>query len=376
MIVTVAVVLGFKHTIRGKVVGFGSHIQIQNLAAPAASSPMPIAVSDTLMKKFRSMKDVSRVAKYSMTQGLLKTDTDFLGVAFKGVGEDYDTSFLSGNLQEGKLPAFSSSGSSYELVVSRMMADKLQLNIGDRVFAYFIGLDDVRVRKFTVSAIYQTNMNQFDQTLCFTNYNIPLKLNNWEADQCSGVEIAVKDFDRLQQTAAKIAKVTGKSTDRFGESLVTQTIYESYPNVFAWLSLLDINVWIILVLMICVAGFTMVSGLLIIILERTQLIGILKALGMRTQTVRRTFLWFGIFIMGRGLLIGNIIGIAIVVLQQQFGFIHLDASSYYVDTAPMELDIPLLFLLNVATVLLSAIILLVPTLLVSRVHPARSMRYE
>jgi len=376
MIITVSVVFGFKHTIRDKVVGFGSHIQVENYMAQQLSAPVPISISDSLMKVMKQLPGIRHVERYALTQGILKTDDDFLGVAFKGVGSDYDTTFLSEHIVEGKMPKFSDGQSKYPLLISRMMADKLQLKAGEKVYAYFIGNDDVRARKFTITGIYETNMTQFDQSLCFTDYNVPIRLNGWEPDQCSGAELLVDDFDQLEQVAEEVVAKVNRQTDKYGAIITSQTIREAHPHVFQWLELLDINVWIILALMICVAGFTMISGLLIIILERTQMIGILKALGMRNSTVRHTFLWFAAFIIGRGMLVGDIIGIGLVVLQQQTGFIHLDPASYYVDTAPMELNIPIIVLLNVVTLLVSLFVLIAPSFLISHIHPARSMRYE
>ena len=376
MIVTVCVVLGFKHTIRDKVVGFGSHIQIQNFMSQQTASPAPISISDSLLNQLRQMPGVRHVECYALTQGILKTDNDFLGVGFKGIGSDYDLTFLKKHLVEGEMPVFSSDKSNNQLLISRMMADKLRLKAGDRIYAYFIAEDNVRARKFTIKGIYETHMNQFDQSICFTDLPTSVKLNSWEPDQCSGAEVLVEDFDRLEETAQYIVKDVNRKTDRYGEIITSQTIYEAYPHVFQWLSLLDINVWIIFALMVAVAGFTMVSGLLIIILERTQMIGILKALGMRNSTVRHTFLWFAVFIIGRGLILGNIIGLGLVLLQQYTGIIHLDPASYYVDTAPMELNIPIILLLNVATLLICVFVLIAPSYLVSHIHPARSMRYE
>jgi lipoprotein-releasing system permease protein len=311
-----------------------------------------------------------------MTQGILKTDSDFLGVAFKGVGEDYDLSFIRQNMLEGKLPTFSSQKSSNQIVVSRKQADKLHLHVGDKVYAYFIGYDDVRARRFTVSGIYQSNMKQFDDVLCMTDLRSTRRLNDWESDQCSGAEILVKDFDRINETNMAVVELVKNNSDHYGETLSSQTIFEAYPQIFSWLSLLDINVWIILALMVCVAGFTMISGLLIIILERTQMIGILKALGARNKTVRHTFLWFAAFIISQGLLIGDVIGIGLVVLQQQTGFIHLDPASYYVDTAPMELNIPIIVILNVATLLISVFVLIAPSYLVSHIQPVKAMQFD
>jgi len=376
MIITVSVVFGFKHTIRDKVAGFGSHIQVMNFSSVEDTTPYPVSISDSLMNVMRNIPGVRHVERYSSTQGILKTDADFLGVIFKGIGAHYDLSFLKENLVEGEMPHFSDTKASNQLLISRMMADKLNLKTGDRVFAYFLGNDDVHARRFTIKGIYQTNMTQFDQTVCFTDFPVPVKLNGWEKDQCSGAEVLVNDFDRINETAVYFVKNVNRTVDQYGEIITSQTIQEAYPHIFSWLSLLDINVWIILVLMVCVAGFTMISGLLIIILERTQMIGILKALGMRNKTIRHTFLWFAAFIIGRGLLLGDIIGIGIVILQQQFGIIHLDPASYYVETAPVELNIPVIFALNIATLLISVFVLIAPSFLISHIHPARSMRYE
>jgi lipoprotein-releasing system permease protein len=376
MIITVSVVMGFKHTIRDKVVGFGSHIQVESFISSQSATPCPICIDDSLMNVLKHIDGVRHVGRYALTHGILKTDNDFLGVVFKGIGEDYNVQFLEQNLVEGKMQKFSSTKSSYQLLISKRIADKLGLKVGEKVFAYFIDYQNVRARKFTIAGIYETNMTQFDETLCFTDLPIPVKLNNWEKDQCSGAELLVNDFDQLQHTSDLVIETVNRHTDHDGEILTSHTIQETYPQVFSWLSLLDINVWIILALMICVAGFTMISGLLIIILERTQMIGLMKALGARNKSVRHTFLWFAAFIIGQGMLWGNVIGIGLILIQQHTGFIQLDPANYYVTTAPMELDIPLILLLNVATLLVTLFVLIAPSFLVSRIHPAKSMRYE
>lgn len=376
MVVTVSVVLGFKHTIRDKVVGFGSHIQVENFLALQSTDPYPICVDDSLMRVLRSTDGVKHVERFALTQGILKTDSDFLGMMFKGVGPEYDFTFIRQNLVAGDIPEFSDQSSHYKLLVSQMTADKLKLAVGDKVYAYFISNNDVRARRFTVSGIYQTNLTLFDQSLCFTDLYTAVRLNNWLDGQCTGAEITVADFGRLEETAANVVERVNRTPDKYGDILTSQTIDEAYPQIFSWLDLLDINVWIILALMVCVAGFTMISGLLIIILERTQMIGTLKALGARNSTVRHTFLWFAAFIIGRGLLFGNIIGIGIVLLQEYTGVVSLDPTSYYVSTAPMELNVPFIVLLNVATLLISLFVLIAPSYLISHIHPAKSMRYE
>ena len=376
MIVTVSVVIGFKHTIRDKVIGFGSHIQVENFLAMQGTDPYPVCVDDSMMRMLGGVKGVAHVERFAVAQGILKTDTDFIGIAFKGVGPEYDLGFLRSNLVEGSLPKFSDKSSGQKLVLSKMTADKLRLKAGDKVYAYFISGDDVRARRFTVSGIYRTNMTQFDQAICFTDLYTAVKLNGWQPDQCSGAELLVDDFDHLEETAARVVAKVNRTSDKYGDTYTSQTVHEAYPQIFSWLDLMDINVWIILALMMCVAGFTMVSGLLIIILERTQMIGVLKALGASNTSVRRTFIWFAVFIIGRGILWGDLIGIGLVVLQQQTGFVHLDPASYYVSTAPVELHVPFVVLLNVAAMLISVFVLIAPSYLVTRIHPAKSMRYE
>ena len=372
MIVTVSVVLGFKHTVRDKVVGFGSHIQVYNLQG----NIMPISINDSTLTAYEAVDGVQQAERFALTQGILKTDNDFLGVMFKGIGPEYDTHFLEDCLIEGELPDFSDTKTKYPLVVSKTMADKLRIHAGDRLFAYFIGDDDVRTRRFTVSAIYQTNMKRFDDMVCLTDLCVTQRLNGWDSLQCTGAEVLVNDFDRLRETNRNLLDILRDNDKRDDEAAVSYTITDIYPQVFSWLELLDINVWIILGLMIAVAGFTMISGLLIIILERTQMIGILKALGARNSTIRHTFLWFAAFIIGRGLLWGNIMGLGIVLIQKYTGVVKLDAQTYYVNEAPMELNLLLIALLNVVTLLVSVFVLVAPSYLVSHIHPARSMHYE
>mgnify|MGYP002623510862 CR=1 FL=1 len=376
MIVTVCVVLGFKHTIRDKVAGFGGYIQVHNLMKYNDIDPYTICAGDSLMQVFSQLQGVRHVQRYTITQGLLKTDDDFLGVMFKGVGPEFDNSFLEQNIVAGEIPAFSDSTSRYQLLTSKMIADKLKLNVGDKIYAYFIGDENVKTRKYTVAGIYQTNMTRFDESLCFTDLYAANRLNGWDEDHCTGVEATVEDLSQLAVTADAFIENVNRTEDGHGNSMISQTIYEIYPNIFTWLELLDINVWIILVLMVCVAGFTMISGLLIIILERTQMIGILKALGTRNKTIRHTFLWFSVFIIGQGMLWGNVLGIGIVLLQQYTGFVSLDPQVYYVSEAPMEMNLPLIVLLNIATLLVCVFVLIAPSYLVSRIHPAKSMRYE
>ena len=376
MIITVSVVLGFKHTIRDKAIGFASHIQVMNILSMNSVESFPICIDDSVIKVISGIEGIKHVQRYALTRGILKTDDDFLGVAFKGIGPEYNLDYLKENLVEGQIPVFSDTVGTNRLLLSRIMADKLKLKAGDRVFAYFIGDEDVRTRRFTVEGIYQTNMTRFDEAICYTDIYTANKLNGWFEGQCSGAELTVKDFDRLDDTYINIINKVNRTQDRYHSIFSSQTVYEAYPQLFTWLELLDINVWIILGLMICLAGITMTSGLLIIILERTSMIGVLKAIGSRNRTIRHTFLWFSAFIISRGLLLGDILGIGLVLLQQYTGLVTLDPQTYYVSEAPVELDIPITILLNVATLIVSISVLIIPSFFISHIHPAKSMRYE
>ena len=376
MIITVSVVLGFKHTIRDKVVGFGSHIQIVNMLSSNSIEPYPICINDSMMNMIGNIDGISHVQRYALSRGILKTDDDFLGVAFKGIGPEYSLEYLKENLVEGQMPVFSDSSSTNKLLLSRIMADKLKVKAGDRIFAYFIDDSNVKTRRFTIEGIYQTNMTRFDELICYTDLYTTCKLNGWFEGQYSGAELLVADFDRLDDAYMQIIDKVNRTKDRYNNLFTSQTIYEAYPQIFTWLELLDINVWIILGLMISLAGITMISGLLIIILERTSMIGVLKALGSRNRTIRHTFLWFSAFIISRGLLIGDVLGVGLVLLQKYTGIITLDPQTYYVSEAPMELNIPIIIILNIVTLIVSISVLIIPSFFISHIHPAKSMRYE
>lgn len=376
MIVSVCIVFGFKHTIRDKVIGFGSHITVANFLSLHGHEQVPVAMTDSMMSVLKRIDGVSHVQRYALKQGVLKTDSDFLGVMFKGVAAEYDNAFIHRNMVSGSVPRFSAEKSGNQILISKIMADALKLKTGDKVFAYFIDNNDVRVRRFTVSGVYQTNLTQYDKLICFTDLYTAVKLNGWDTDQVGGAELTVNDFDRVDAVEDLLVDKVNRTTDAYGETYSSETVQESNPQIFSWLGLLDLNVWIILALMLCVAGFTMISGLLIIILERTGMIGVLKALGARNATVRHTFLWFAVFIIGRGIIIGNAVGFGLVLLQRFTGLLKLDAATYYVETVPVEINLPLLLLLNVATLLVSVFVLVAPSFLVSRIHPAKSMRYE
>ena len=376
MIISVCVVLGFKHTIRDKVIGFGSHIQVADFLTLQQMEQYPIVIDDSMTNVLKHIPDVAHVQRFAMKEGILKTDSDFLGVAFKGVGPEFDSTFIHSNMVEGSIPHFSDSVSHNQILVSQLMADKLHLKSGQRIFAYFFDNNGVRTRRFTIAGIYQTNLKKYDETIVFTDLYTAVKLNGWESDQASGAELSVNNFDNLDMVESRVLSKVKGTVDHYGETYSSATIKELNPQIFQWLDLMDLNVWIILALMLIVAGVTMISGLLIIILERTSMIGILKALGARNKTIRHTFMWFAVFIIGKGMLIGNVLSLGLLALQQAFGIIKLDAQTYYVSTVPVEINALYIVALNVATLLISVFMLVAPSYLISHIHPAKSMRYE
>lgn len=376
MIISVCVVLGFKHTIRDKVIGFGSHIQVADFLTLQQMEQYPIVIDDSMIDVLKHIPDVAHVQRFAMKEGILKTDSDFLGVAFKGVGPEFDSTFIHNKMVEGSIPPFSDSVSHNKILVSQLMADKLHLKSGQRIFAYFFDNNGVRTRRFTIAGIYQTNLKKYDETIVFTDLYTAVKLNGWESDQASGAELSVNNFDNLDMVESRVISKVKGTVDHYGETYSSATIKELNPQIFQWLDLMDLNVWIILALMLIVAGVTMISGLLIIILERTSMIGILKALGARNKTIRHTFMWFAVFIIGKGMLIGNVLSLGLLALQQAFGIIKLDAQTYYVSTVPVEINALYIVALNVATLLISVFMLVAPSYLISHIHPAKSMRYE
>lgn len=375
MIVSVAVVIGFKQEVRRKVIGFGSHIQVSNFDSNQSYETHPVAVSDSLLQFFSTVEGVAHVQRFSTKPGILKTDTDFVGMVLKGVGPEYTTDFYHRHLLEGEIPAFSDSVATGQVLVSKWLADRLNLKLGDRIFAYFIQ-NDVRVRRLTVAGIYQTNMVEFDRLFVLADLYTVNRLNGWEPTQVSGVEIALQDYGQMEEVSDRLFELIGNRQDIYGSTYFVQTIRDLNPQIFSWLDLLDINVWVILILMTGVAGFTMISGLLIIILERTQLIGLLKALGATNGSIRRIFLWFSFFLIGKGMLWGNVIGLGLCVLQHTFRLVGLDATTYYVDAVPVGGSAWVFLLLNAATLLVSLLMMLGPSYLVTRISPVKSIRFE
>ena len=376
MIVSVCVIVGFKKEIRDKIVGFGSHIQITSSYSQTATyENLPISYSDTLVNLIMSNPQIKSIQPFITKPAIIKTDEDFQGVVLKGVNKDFDWEFFQKNMVAGKVLQPNDTTDSNQAIISKYIADKLHLKLGDRFTTYFIQ-EPVRARRFTITGIYETNFEQYDKMYAITDINILAKLNNWDADMVSGVELMVNDFDKLDQTTQELFFALSDYKDRLDNSLYPLSIKNINPIIFNWLDLLDVNVWVIIILMIIVSGFTMISGLLIIILERTNMIGILKAVGARNFSIRKVFLYLSAFLIGKGMIWGNIIGLSICFIQDKFQILKLDPITYYLSAVPIEMNFLHLILLNIGTLIVTLIMMIGPSYLVSKITPVKSIKFE
>lgn len=375
MIISVAVVIGFKREIQQKVVGMSGHIQVFNDQITQEYESLPILMTDSMMGVLGKINGVSHVQRYCNKPGMLKTEDSFDGVILRGYGSDFNKSFLKDHLVNGELHEFSDTASSNKIYISKTLAQRLKLKVGQKVYSYFFD-KNVRTRHPEVAGIYCTNIKEFDDNIVFTDIYSVRRLCGFADDECSGVEIHINDFQQLDNIDYQVSMQVASFRDLSNYPCTAKTVQQLYAPMFSWLSLLDTNIWVILALMTAVAAFTMISGLLIIILEQTQFIGTMKALGATNAQLRHLFLYLSVFIIGQGVLIGNVLGIGFVFLQQYTGLVKLDAENYYIDCVPVEFNGLYLLLINVSTIIISVLVLIVPSYLVSRIHPAKSIRFE
>lgn len=367
MVVAISVVVGFKQEITQKVAGFGSHIQVVNFDNNSTYELQPIFVSDSLLQTIREIEHVAHVSTFASKPGIIKTDSAFQGIVFKGT--DY-WAYFAQNIVEGELPT-----SANEILLSTELAKQLQLRVGDNFLCYFIQ-DDLRVRRLYITGLYNTCMSEMDKLFILGDIALVRQLNAWKDNQVSGIEVLVDDFRHLERTTHAVYFATANRLDENGNTLYTQNLQQLNPNIFGWLDLLDMNVVIIIVLMLCVSGFSIVTGLIILILDSVQLIGTLKALGADNQFVRRIFIYQAILLIGKGMLWGNAIGLMLCALQYFMHWIPLDAASYYVSYVPMAFPWGWWLALNMGTLLLSWLILLAPSAIITQISPAKVMHFE
>ena len=367
MIVAICVVVGFKQEIQRKVAGFGSHIQVVNFDNNATYELQPVEVSDSLLQKLRGLPYVKHVSTFASKPGILKTDSAFQGIIFKGT--DY-WDYFAENLVSGSLPEEKN-----EVIISTVLASQLHLAVGDAILCYFVQ-EDLRVRKLYVSGLYNTCMSEMDRLFVLGDIDLVRQLNHWRASQASGIEVLVDDLRHLQEAADGVYFATANRLDEAGNAFYTQTLEQLNPQIFGWLDLLDMNVVIIIVLMLCVSGFSIITGLIILILESITLIGTLKALGAHNRFVRRIFIYEAILLVGKGMLWGNVLGLGLVALQYFTQVIPLDASIYYVSYVPMAFPWGWLVALNIGVLLVAWVIMLAPSAIVSQISPAKVMHFE
>ena len=367
MIVAICVVVGFKQEIQRKVAGFGSHIQVVNFDNNATYELQPVEVSDSLLMKLQGLPHVKQVSTFASKPGILKTDSAFQGIIFKGT--DY-WDYFAENLVGGELPSAKN-----EVIISTVLANQLHLTVGDAILCYFVQ-DDLRVRKLYIVGLYNTCMSEMDRLFVLGNIDLVRQLNQWKNSQSSGIEVLVDDLKHLQEVSDRVYFATVGRLDEAGNAFYTQTKEQLNPQRFGWLDLLDMNVVIIIVLMLCVSGFSIITGLIILILESITLIGTLKALGANNRFVRRIFIYEAILLVGKGMLWGTILGLGIVALQYFTHAIPLDAAVYYVSYVPMAFPWGWLVALNIGVLLVAWVIMLAPSAIVSQISPARVMHFD
>ncbi|MBP6040785.1 MAG: ABC transporter permease [Flavobacterium sp.] len=372
MIVSVATGIGLQQKIREKVSAFNGHIIISNYDNNQSEATLtPIAKNQEFYPKFNSVAGVSHIQAIATKAGIIRTEKAFEGIVFKGVGTDYQWSNIKEYLVAGRLPDLSSQINS-EVVISQFLADRLQLKVGDAFNTFFIKENQSQlpnIRRFTITGIFNSGFQEFDASYILGDIRHIQRINKWSPNQIGAFEVFVNDFDQIQSVGEEVYQQTPSNLD-------SKTIIEKYSYIFDWLQLFDFNIVVILGVMILVATINMVVALLVLILERTQMIGILKALGANNWSVRKMFLYNAFYLILRGLLWGNSIGIGVLLLQKYFGIIQLNPENYYVNQAPVYFDLEYIAVLNVLTVVVCSLVLLIPSYIITKISPIKAIRYE
>jgi len=375
MILAVAILTGFKQQITDKVVGFGSHIQIVNFDSNISYETAPVSTNLSFIPKIKDMPGIKHVEVFATKAGIIKTDEDIQGVVLKGIGSDFDWSYFKTFIVDGSVFSVTDTATTNSVIISKKIASMLKLKTGDSFAMHFVQ-DPPRMRKFTISGIYETSLEEFDKIYIFCDIKHIQRLNGWKNDEVSGFEIFIDDFNRLDIMTQAVRDVIGYRISENEPKVKVNNIRMKYPQIFDWLNFQDTNVIVIIVLMLVVSGFNMISGLIILILEKTNMIGILKALGSEDGTIMKVFLYQAVYLIVKGLFWGNIIGIGLASLQLWTGLISLDPSSYYLKTVPINLEAVHILLLNLGTMAIIVLVLLIPAQLVSRITPVKAIRFD
>lgn len=384
MIITMAVVTGFQQQIISKITTFTAHLQINDYDENQSLEPNPLSLDDTLLKTISSTPNVKHLQAFATKNGILKTRTENEGIILKGVSSDYDWSYISPYFSEGNPLSVKNDSISKDIVISQTLANKLNLKLNQKLLVYFMTkkkLTDTtmsgqnyisyepRVKDFYVKGIFNTGFSDFDKNLVFVDLKQIQKLNYWDPNQVAGYEVYLKDFDQLETSVETL-------NDVVGYNYTVASVKQLQNSIFSWLEMIDVNAVIIITLMIIVAAINMISALLILIIERTNLIGILKALGSTSTNVRAIFFYVSVQLLLKGLLIGNIIGIGLCYIQLQFGFATLNPETYYLEHVPINISLTHILLINAGTIVTCLVMMLLPTLIINKITPIKAIRFS
>ena len=372
MIVSIATGIGLQQKIRQKVAAFNGHISITNYDENQSQlSITPISTNQDFYPTFKNVSGINHIQAVATKAGIIRTETAFEGIIFKGVGKEYRWENLKEYLVAGNLPNLNNQLNE-EVLISEFLANRLNLKVGDRFNTFFMKEDTNQkpnLRVFKITGIFNSGFQEFDATYIIGDIRHLQRINKWSPDQVGAFEVFVDDFNTIEEKGQEVYEQTGSSLD-------TQTIVEKYYYIFEWLKLFDFNIIVILIIMIAVATINMVVALLVLILERTQMIGILKALGANNWAVRKIFLYNAFYLIAKGLFWGNTIGIGLLIIQQKFGIIKLNPENYYVNQAPVYLDFGYILLLNLGTILICLLILLIPSYIITKISPIKAIRFD
>ncbi len=375
IIVAISVLQGFQREISAKIVGFGSHLSITNFDSNASLETVPIGANQPFLGSLGTIPEVVGVQQYAIKGGILKTRDEMHGVMFKGVGSDFDWTFFSNNLKEGSILDYSDSTRKRDVLISRSIARMMKLKPGD-AFEVLFFRQRPRSERFRVAGIYSTGLQELDDITIIGDLRAVQRTNGWSAGQVSGFEVRTSDYRTIDQTQQKVAALIDLHTDQLDQPLLVTSIRERFPNVFDWLNLLDTNVAIVIIIMLLVSGFNMIGAMLIILLDKTSMIGILKSMGIRNRPLQGIFVLRSFRIIARGLFWGNAVGLGICLLQKKFRLMKLDEANYFIDTVPIVFNWGHIALVNGLTFAVIAAVVTLPTLIVSRISPEKTIRFE
>lgn len=375
MIVSMSVIIGFKNEIMDKVVGFGSCVNIVNRETGGNYETMPISSEQDFFPSIENEQGINHIQRYVMKPAILKSGADILGVIIKGVGSEYDFKFFEDNMLEGCAPKIIAGQKTDSMLISKRMADLLNLKLGDKIVAYFVQ-DPPRMRKYTVSGIYQTGLEDYDKLFCFTDMTDIQKINGWNENQISGFEVMIDDFSKLEDMSSLVREYAGYQISEDGAMLRVTNVKDNNRQLFDWITLTEMNVYVILAIMFFVAFVNMSTAMLIIIFERAAMIGIMKAVGSSNWLIRKIFIIQSVHITSRGVVIGNIVAAVLILLEQYFHLVGLDPASYYVDHVPAEFQLWYFIAIDLGTLLVMSIMLVLPSMAISKMEPAKVVNFR